>query len=116
MTESVTKLNNVEFRVFKTPWDLDTKILIGHVSTDGSFAVVTNMEMQTVEPGELVGADVSATLSLQPQEVQNLFDELYRAGFRPSQPTGDAAGELDATKRHLADMRVLVGSVLEVSL
>lgn len=41
------------------------------------------------------------------EDVQGLVDELWRSGWRPRQ-TESAAGELDATKRHLADMRKLV--------
>lgn len=38
---------------------------------------------------------------------QQLMDELWRCGLRPTEGTG-SAGSLAATERHLADMRTLV--------
>jgi len=46
-------------------------------------------------------------LSLEPEAAQNLMDELWNAGLRPTEGTG-SAGSLAATERHLADMRALV--------
>lgn len=41
------------------------------------------------------------------EDMQQLMDELWRSGFRPTEGTG-SAGSLAATERHLADMRHLV--------
>ncbi len=41
------------------------------------------------------------------ESVQRLMDELWHAGFRPTEGSG-SAGSLAATERHLADMRALV--------
>ncbi len=41
--------------------------------------------------------------------IQRLMDELWHAGFRPTEGSG-SAGSLAATERHLADMRTLVFS------
>lgn len=46
-------------------------------------------------------------LMLLQEETQRLMDELWRAGFRPTEGTG-SAGSLAATERHLEDMRALV--------
>lgn len=44
---------------------------------------------------------------LDENEAQLLMDELWRAGLRPSNRPG-AAGQLEATQNHLADMRKIV--------
>ncbi len=44
------------------------------------------------------------TVQLKPDEAQELMDELWRCGLRPSEGTG-SAGSLAATERHLEDMR-----------
>jgi hypothetical protein len=45
--------------------------------------------------------------NLSPTETQELMDNLWSCGFRPSEGTG-SAGSLAATERHLEDMRRLV--------
>jgi hypothetical protein len=47
------------------------------------------------------------TFEVEPEEAQNLMDELWRCGLRPTEGTG-SAGSLAATERHLKDMRALV--------
>lgn len=47
------------------------------------------------------------TFSLEPEAAQQLIDELWRSGLRPTEGTG-SAGSLAATERHLEDMRALV--------
>lgn len=51
-------------------------------------------EGEYVEPAMVLGMDVA----------QQLVDELWRAGLRPSEGAG-SAGQLASTERHLADMR-----------
>lgn len=46
-------------------------------------------------------------LNLYPEDAQQLMDELYHVGIRPSQAAG-SAGQLDAVKYHLEDMRTLI--------
>jgi len=53
------------------------------------------------------GIEQPPTFSLRDEQAQNLIDELWRVGFRPSEGSG-SAGSLAATERHLADMRHLV--------
>jgi hypothetical protein len=46
------------------------------------------------------------TFTLRPDDAQQLMDELWRVGLRPTEGTG-SAGSLSATQRHLEDMRKL---------
>ncbi len=58
-----------------------------------------------VEPSFVLGMD----------NAQELMDYLWHAGLRPTEGSG-SAGSLRATEKHLADMRKLVASKLEVEL
>ena len=55
------------------------------------------------------------TFTLHLDVAQNLMDELWRIGLRPSEGTG-SAGALAATQKHLEDMRALVAATLDVAL
>ena len=57
-----------------------------------------------LEPGESAPPQ---TVLLGNDAAQQLMDELWRVGFRPTEGSG-SAGSLAATERHLADMRRLV--------
>lgn len=63
----------------------------------------------TGEMKEITDAAVerSPTFSLRMEEGQQLMDELWRCGLRPTEGTG-SAGAMAAVQAHLADMRKLV--------
>lgn len=46
-------------------------------------------------------------LRLQPDEAQQLMDQLWMAGLRPAEGAG-SAGQMAATQKHLEDLRTLV--------
>ena len=50
------------------------------------------------------GVPVDPTFHLGRDEAQTLMDDLWNAGFRPTEGTG-SAGSLRATEKHLDDMR-----------
>jgi len=54
------------------------------------------------EPGRLV----PCTCEIELAAAQNLMDELWKCGLRPTEGKG-SAGSLAATERHLEDMRRL---------
>ncbi len=72
----------------------------------GKISHSTSISMYTPSEKEL-GNIIEPTFSLQPEEAQELMDNLWELGFRPSEGTG-SAGALAATQRHLEDMRKLV--------
>ena len=55
--------------------------------------------------------ECAPTFWLPPESAQQLMDDLWNCGFRPTEGTG-SAGALAATQRHLDDMRALVLSPL----
>jgi hypothetical protein len=60
------------------------------------------VEFEAVENG----AWVEPTMVLGHDEAQQLIDELWRSGLRPTEGAG-SAGQLASTERHLADMRAI---------
>jgi hypothetical protein len=56
---------------------------------------------------------IPPALSLQNSTAQQLMDELWRCGLRPSEGSG-SAGSLAATECHLTDMRALAFAALKV--
>jgi hypothetical protein len=61
----------------------------------------------------LVSGEETATL--RPKEAQLLMDELWRCGVRPSNGAGNT-GELQATQKHLDDMRKMNERLLDYTL
>lgn len=74
-----------------------------------------NSYLQEVEfkPPADEGAYIPAPLRLTSGEAQQLIDELWRCGLRPTEGTG-SAGSLKATENHLADMREIAFKTLKI--
>lgn len=68
-----------------------------------SLSVATNIEFHPLAEGE----PIEATAHIDTETAQGLMDELWDCGLRPTQGKG-SAGQLDAVKYHLEDMRALV--------
>lgn len=83
-------------------WSDAIAIRLG-VKAESGFAVAMPLTMQVIEPGSLI----EPTLRLPLGAAQRLMDELWQAGVKPSQSIG-SAGQVEAIKYHLEDMRKLV--------
>lgn len=59
------------------------------------------------------GAHVEPALKIRPSEAQQLMDELWRSGLRPTEGTG-SAGSLAATQSHLEDMKKIAFHQLKI--
>lgn len=81
---------------------------------DGRVTFIQGVTLETIDPRQDRRGRHSA-LVLDDGEAQSLFEALWGAGFRPRRHE-DAAGALQATQTHLADMRRLVASALKVDL
>lgn len=55
------------------------------------------------------------TCSMEPEAAQDLMDQLWACGFRPSEGTG-SAGALASTQSHLQDMRSMVAHLTKTPL
>jgi hypothetical protein len=93
-----------KFRAVRKPWDDYVSFYLGEQQGDGRFAMAERVTLKTQEnKGEIT----FPFLELLDSDVQNIVDELYSIGFRPSKSI-DSAGALEATVKHLEDMRTLV--------
>lgn len=80
---------------------------------DGSTDVATLVTFQHVKIHEAVEDVGSVPLTLGERQAQELMDELWRCGLRPSEGTG-SAGSLAATERHLKDMQRIAMGLLRL--
>lgn len=71
----------------------------------GNFA--KPVEFAPVEPGMWV----APSMLVSPDDAQQMMDELWRIGIRPTEGSG-SAGSLAATERHLEDMRKMAYGAL----
>lgn len=71
--------------------------------SDGVRSVGQPLTMTALDPDK--HARIDPTLSLSPEQAQQLMEELWKAGIRPNEVGG--IGELQATKAHLQDIRAL---------
>lgn len=92
-------------RAQKTNWSPDVEVLL--FQQNGRYRdYVTNLVM-THEDESSAGKIIEPTFHLSYEEAQQLMDDLWQCGLRPSEGTG-SAGALAATQKHLEDMRKLV--------
>ena len=97
------------FFIERRPWDFDLGLYVTAKTSGGGLAIALPVQMKVLSGDEVEAAAGNAcpVFDLRKDEAQQLMDELWRAGLRPSEGTG-SAGSLAATERHLADMRALV--------
>ena len=86
----------VKFWIKQTAWTPD--YLKRAYAKPMEFTALTSEDDYTEPP---------PAFTLHNEQAQQFMDELWRAGFRPTEGSG-SAGSLAATERHLADMRALV--------
>ena len=71
-----------------------------------------------VPPIELVplpvGESTPPTFEIESAAAQQLMDQLWQCGFRPTEGTG-SAGSLAATQKHLEDMRAIAFAGLKAT-
>jgi len=88
------------FRAQSAPWRHGVEIYIG--DSDGRTQV-KQIILETLD--DAAPAPPSFTLSL--EMAQQLMDDLWHCGLRPTEGAG-TAGAMRAVERHLEDMRTLV--------
>lgn len=83
-----------------------------HHTDKGSHYIASPVLLTQVTP-DLEGSHFPPTVSLKTEEAQQLMDELWRCGVRPSDDIG-STGQLSALQDHLKDMRQLVAAFMEL--
>lgn len=87
------------------------EITIGARFPDGCFRAAKDLKFVEVIEGQIVDPTVKLTVT----ESQQLMDELWNCGVRPTEGAG-SAGMMAATQRHLEDLRAIVSKKLGVTL
>lgn len=88
------------------PWHSGIKLYGRHYTDSGVLAYPEPLLLKKATP-EDEGMMRPEFLNLPEYAAQNLMDELWRVGLRPSEGSG-SAGSLAATERHLKDMQRIV--------
>lgn len=86
-------------RAADAPWADQIEILIRQ-----GKAIAVDITMRELEPGEWVKRP---TLAIDRTAAQELMDDLWRCGIRPTEGAG-SAGAMAAVQSHLEDMRTIV--------
>jgi hypothetical protein len=76
---------------------------IGYLTEDGFVKKLSRFE------------ELPSVCILRPEAAQELMDDLFRCGIRPSSGKG-SSGQLAATEKHLSDMRKIVARKLGMEL
>lgn len=96
-------------RVQRNPACNAVDVYLVKESMDGVSAYACDMVMATVEPGS--HHHIAPVFSLQSREAQALMDELWTAGFRPTEGTG-SAGALRQAEDHIESLKSVLDRVL----
>lgn len=96
-------MSQLKFFAQRTPLAGEIALYAAQDGDDGRRGVVQNLTLEWRERGEMARPFVH----LDYDSAQQLMDELWNCGLRPSEGSG-SAGALAATQRHLDDMRKLV--------
>jgi hypothetical protein len=97
-----------ELMARREDWSNGISIYMRQRTVGHGYTVALPVTMERREPG----AVAEPMLRLGIQEAQQLIDELWQCGLRPTEGTG-SAGSLAATERHLADMQKIALGLLK---
>jgi hypothetical protein len=95
----------IEIRLIRAPWYKGAEILVRQGNAIGTLMMTEQPESSVVNP----------TLAIEDTAAQVLMDDLWNAGFRPTEGTG-SAGSLRATEKHLNDFRKIVSKQMGIDL
>ncbi len=95
----------LNFHVRREPWQIPgLELFITADLDNGKRACAQEVVFKETQED---GVWPQPALRVAPEDAQQLMDELWRAGLRPTEGTG-SAGAMAAQTRHLEDMRALV--------
>ena len=101
----------IEFYAQRTEFNQSVDIYMRTTLETGIYAIARPVTLERY-PHENEIPLSSPMLELQPDSAQQLIDELWRCGLRPTEGTG-SAGSLAATERHLKDMQRISKGLLK---
>lgn len=98
----------IEIMARREDWNYGISIYMRRQTIGGGAIVAAPVEMVK----SVVGCILEPMMRLEIQTAQQLIDELWQCGLRPSEGTG-SAGSLAATERHLSDMQKITMGLLK---
>lgn len=98
MTSFTDTDNTIRVQAHNAPWRRGVVFLIRRGRNEAA-----ELNFKPLPDGEVP----PESFELRNEDAQELMDELWSAGLRPTEGSG-SAGALSATQRHLEDMRTLV--------
>lgn len=100
-------MKRLKFFAERANWGRRIDIRFGELFDGRVISEAIAITMKSLPEDEAFAPEPALSLDL--NGAQNLMDELWNAGVRPTEGTG-SAGSLAATERHLEDMRSIVFS------
>lgn len=102
-------MKTVRWYCDRAPFGSGINIFAAKENASGCYAVAQPIEFVESERDLQITTPV---MGLSLSEAQNLMDELWQCGLRPSEGTG-SAGSLAATQNHLKDMQTIAFQLLD---
>lgn len=99
---------NMKITADRHPWNMQVELRAALKGEDG-YQVVQRISVAPIADGEVA----EPFMRLDPSDAQQLLDELWRIGIRPSQEQG-STGQAAAMQKHLDDMRTIAFHTLKV--
>ena len=101
----------IEIMARREDWQRGISLYMRRITVGMGEVVAQPIVLKQHTPGLIAEPFLHLTI----QEGQQLMDELWQCGLRPSEGTG-SAGSLRATEKHLSDMRLIAMSKLNIKL
>lgn len=101
--------NRMRITANRHPWNHDIELAAGIDLEGGRFSMAQPVEFQAAEEGVIC----KSFMTLSVEAAQQLMDELWYCGVRPSEGSG-SAGQAAAMQNHLNDMRTVAFHALKV--
>lgn len=99
-------------RVVSEPWYAGYKIGIFEIGDSGRRSIAKTVTFEEIQENVVIPESQSPLLHINQESAQLLMNDLWHLGVRPSDGTG-STGQLQATEKHLEDMRKLVFKLTE---
>jgi len=99
----------IEIMAKREEWDYGISLYARQVTVGHGMVIAQPMALKSHKAGQ----PAQPFIKLEIQQAQQLIDELWQCGLRPSEGTG-SAGSLKATENHLSDMRKIVFKKLNI--
>jgi hypothetical protein len=95
-------MDKAEIMARRDDWNEGISVYMRQKTSGAGLCAAQPLQIKEVASGY----QIEPFMRLHIQEAQQLMDELWQCGLRPTEGTG-SAGSLKATEKHLEDMRLI---------